>query len=91
MKNSRISLYEIAKEKITSVSRAYESDDSDIRIALELMKAITGNMNKELIPKINREYWYDTCGSHSHFFHPVTECCFICNTNNHQIEECNGT
>ncbi len=46
----------------------------------------TREKNKELKPIIDKSYWCETCGSHSHEYHPVTGYCFHCNTDNWEPE-----
>lgn len=43
--------------------------------------------NKELKPSIDKCYWCETCGSHSHEAHPITGYCFVCNTDNWEPEK----
>lgn len=42
--------------------------------------------NKELEPDIDKHYWCETCGSHSHETNPDTGYCFHCNTDNWEPE-----
>ena len=42
--------------------------------------------NEGLEPCIDKRYWCETCGSHSHQVHPETGYCFHCNTDNWEPE-----
>lgn len=46
----------------------------------------TRKENKELEPDIDKRYWCETCGSHSHETNPKTGYCFNCNTDNWEPE-----
>ncbi|RKU69599.1 hypothetical protein DWW91_11435 [Parabacteroides sp. AF17-3] len=46
----------------------------------------TRKENKELEPDIDKRYWCETCGSHSHETNPNTGYCFNCNTDNWEPE-----
>ena len=46
----------------------------------------TRKENKELDPDIDKRYWCETCGSHSHETNPNTGYCFHCNTDNWEPE-----
>lgn len=47
----------------------------------------TRNENKDLKPNIAKNYWCETCGSHSHEENPNTGYCYYCNTDNWEPEE----
>lgn len=74
--------YEQTEKTVMSVIRAYRSKDPDIKQALKLRKQYAKSLNKDLKPEIDKNYWCETCGSHSHQEHPVTGYCFICDTDN---------
>lgn len=46
----------------------------------------TRKENKELEPDIDKRYWCETCGSHSHETNSNTGYCFNCNTDNWELE-----
>lgn len=43
--------------------------------------------NKGFEPSIDKRYWCETCGSHSHECHPGTGYCFHCDTDNWKAEK----
>jgi hypothetical protein len=47
----------------------------------------TREENKNLEPNIDKRYWCETCGSHSHEANPITGYCFHCNTDNWEPED----
>lgn len=46
--------------------------------------------NKEIEPEIDKRYWCETCGSHSHATNPDTGYCFHCDTDNWEPENWRG-
>lgn len=47
----------------------------------------TREQNKDVKPYIDKNYWCETCGSHSHETHPLTGYCYHCNTDNWEPED----
>lgn len=61
--------------------RVYESKDGFIRNALNRRIKIVAEINDDLEPHIDNRYICDTCGTVGQC-HPVTDYCFICDTDN---------
>ena len=71
---------------VSDADEAYKQ--SVINILNEITQRIqkTRKENKDLEPDIDKRYWCETCGSHSHETNPDTGYCFNCNTDNWEPE-----
>ena len=64
--------------------RAFDNPASVVILTERIQK--TRKDNKDLEPDIDKRYWCETCGSHSHETNPDTGYCFNCNTDNWEPE-----
>lgn len=60
----------------------FRSHDPKVKHLVGVLKEQAAIHNAGLTPSIDKEYYCETCGSHSGKCHPTTGYCFVCGTDN---------